>query len=255
MTETGVGGATGIQGLILKAFGADDYRLTVTAPARYFTDHYVRLEFSGGGLLREKPYHPTMFLRLWFEDRQGRLHQRGYTVVDPDPAADTFAIEFALHEGAAARWALTARPGDALGATFLGSGFAIPEPAPEGWLIVGDAASLPAINSLLDALGRTTARGVPVTFWFEWVHDSDKDLPMRLRPHDTLHRVRRDPAPGAGIVEAVRAAAFDATGHFGWVALDTAQTRAVASVLRTDYKLGRRGVKSQAYWLETRCPS
>ncbi|MFZ2242973.1 MAG: siderophore-interacting protein [Gordonia amarae] len=252
MTETGVGGAKGIQGLILKAFGADDYRLTVIAPARYLTATYVRLEFAGGGLLREQPYHPTMFLRLWFEDQQGGPHQRGYTVIDPDPAADTFAIEFALHEGAAARWALTARPGDALGATFLGSRFAIPEPAPKGWLIVGDAASLPAINSLLTVLSRSVA---PATLWFEWVHDSDKDLPIRLRPQDTLHRVRRDPAPGAGIVEAVRAAAFDATGHFGWVALDTAQTRAVAAVLRTDYKLGKRGVKSQAYWLETRRPS
>ena len=255
MTETGVGGAKGIQGLILKAFGADDYRLTVTAPARYLTDKYVRLEFSGGGLLREKACHPTMFLRLWFEDRLGRPHQRGYTVIDPDPAADTFAIEFALHEGVAARWALTARPGDALGATFLGSRFAIPEPTPQGWLIVGDTAALPAINSLLDAVGEAGDGGAPATLWFEWVHESDKDLPIRLRPQDTLHRVRRDPAPGAGIVEAVRAAAFDATGHFGWVALDTAQTRAIASILRTDYTLGKRAVKAQAYWLETRRPS
>ncbi len=250
MTETGVGGDRGIQGLILRAFGADDYRLTVTSAARYLTDRYVRLEFSGGGLLRERPYHPTVFLRLWFEERHGRPHQRGYTIIDPDPDADAFAVEFAVHEGAAARWALTAQPGDVLGATFLRSAFAVPEPAPTGWLIVGDAASLPAINSLLDELGES---GAPAVIWFEWVHDTDMDLPVRLRSHDTIRWVRRDSE--AGIVAALRSAAFDASGQFGWVALDTAQTRAVAAILRADYKLGRRGVKSQAYWLETRGPS
>jgi NADPH-dependent ferric siderophore reductase len=264
VSETGVGGAGGVQGLILRAMGAVDYRLTVTSPARYLTDRYVRLGFSGGGLLRDRPYHPTMFLRLWFEDRNGRPHQRGYTVIDPDPITDSFAVEFALHEGVACRWALAAQPGDVLGATFLRSGFAVPDPAPAGWLLVGEPASLPAINSLLDALG---TQGPPATIWFEWVHDSDKDLPIRLRPHDTLHWVRRGRhrharggagRPGSrapGIVGALRDAAFDASGHFGWVALDTARTRAIAAILRADYKLSRNEVKAQAYWLETRGPS
>ena len=64
------------------------------------------------------------------------------------------------------------------------------------------------------------------------------DLPVRLRSHDTIRWVRRDSE--AGIVAALRSAAFDASGQFGWVALDTAQTRAVAAILRADYKLGRR---------------
>lgn len=70
---------------------------------------------------------------------------------------------------------------------------------------------------------------------------------MRLRPHDTLHRVRRVRHP-ARASSGRRAAAFDATEHFGWVALDTAQTRAVASVLRTDYKLGGGVVRRPIGW-------
>jgi len=39
--------------------------------------------------------------------------------------------------------------------TLLGSDFTLPEPTPAGYVIVGDTASLPAINSLLGAIGDT----------------------------------------------------------------------------------------------------
>jgi hypothetical protein len=72
------------------------------------------------------------------------LHQRGYTLVDPNPAADTVDIEFALHDGVASRWAQDARPTDTIEVTVLGSNFTLPEPAPKGYVIVGDTASLPS---------------------------------------------------------------------------------------------------------------
>ncbi|MGW0039097.1 siderophore-interacting protein [Gordonia sp. NPDC003376] len=234
----------GWQGAVLKLLRADDYEFTVTGSEK-ITDHYVRVTFTGGGLLRDRPVHPTMWVRLWFES-DGKAHQRGYTLADPDPAADTFAIEFALHDGAAARWAQSAKPGDILGATFMGSKFAIPEPAPTGWLIAGDPAALPAINSLLDTL-RASSPDVPATIWFEYTHDDDRDLPLRTRDVDTVHWIRRD-RDGAALVDEVRSAAHVATGHFGWVALDTASTRAVAELFRTDFGLGKKGVKAQAYW-------
>ena len=43
-----------------------------------------------------------MWVRMWFADGD-KLHQRGYTLVDPDQAADTVDIEFALHDGVASR--------------------------------------------------------------------------------------------------------------------------------------------------------
>ena len=53
---------------------------------------------------------------------------------------------------------------------------------------------------------------------------------------------------GGALVEAVAAAAFDAPDHFGWVACDNRTTRAVARVLREDYKIPRKSVKARAYW-------
>lgn len=43
---------------------------------------------SDGGMLAATGVHPTMWVRLWF-DNAGKPHQRAYTLVDPDPAAGT----------------------------------------------------------------------------------------------------------------------------------------------------------------------
>ena len=58
---------------------------------------------------------------------------------------------------------------------------------------------------------------------------------------------RRD--AGAALVQTVEAAAFDAADHFGWVACDNRTTRAVAKVLRETYKIPRKSIKAQAYWV------
>ncbi|PRC57572.1 siderophore-interacting protein, partial [Mycobacterium sp. ITM-2017-0098] len=54
---------------------------------------------------------------------------------------------------------------------------------------------------------------------------------------------------GDGLVHAIEAAAFDASDHFGWVACDNRTTRSVAKLLREDYKIPRKAVKAQAYWV------
>lgn len=246
MAEQTKSKSRGWQGAVLKLMGADDYELTVTSNEPV-TDDYIRLGFTGGGLLADRPVHPTMWLRIWFENKHGKLHQRAYTLVDPDPATDSFSLEFAIHDGAATRWALSARPGDTISSTFMGSKFTIPDPAPTGWLIAGDTAALPAINSLLDAISASSNPSAPATIWFEYVHESDTSLPLRLRDQDTINWVKRD---GTALTDAVRDAAFDATDHFGFVALDMKSTRAVSGLFKNDYKLGKVNVKAQAYWRE-----
>lgn len=229
----------GWQGAVLKLLGAGDYRLTVTG-RREISPHYLRLSFDAGGMLADRPVHPTMWIRMWFADGN-KVHQRGYTLVDPDPAADTVDMEFALHDGVASRWAQAAQPGDTIEATVLGSKFAIPEPRPAGYVIVGDTASLPAINSLLDAIGEA-----PAQVFLEAGHDDDRDLPVVGSAGVTW--VDRKNAGGA-LVQAVTSAAFDAADHFGWVACDNRTTRAVTKVLREDFGIPRKSIKAQAYWV------
>ena len=229
----------GFQGAVLKLLRAGDYRLTVTG-RRELTPHYLRLSFDGGGLLTDRPLHPTMWIRMWFADGE-KQHQRGYTLVDPDPQADNVDIEFALHDGVASRWAQDAQPGDTIEVTVLGSNFTLPEPAPKGYVIVGDTASLPAINSLLTAIGDTPAR-----VFLEAGHDDDKQLPV-ARSADVVWVDRKN--SGEALVQAVSSAAFDAADHFGWVACDNRTTREVAKIFREDYKISRKSIKAQAYWV------
>jgi NADPH-dependent ferric siderophore reductase len=191
-------------------------------------------------MLTEHSVHPTMWIRMWFADGD-KLHQRGYTLVNPDPAAGTTDIEFALHDGVASHWARVARPGDTIEATVLGSKFAIPEPPPAGYVIVGDSASLPAINSLLGSIGEAPAR-----VFLEAGFDDDKDLPV-ARAGDVTWIDRKN--AGEALLEAVRSAAFDAPDHFGWVACDSRTTRSVAKVLREDFGIPRKSIKAQAYWV------
>ena len=229
----------GFQGAVLKLLRAGDYQLTVTG-RREISPHFLRLSFAADGMLSDRPLHPTMWIRMWFADGE-KQHQRGYTLVDPNSEADTVDIEFALHDGIASRWAQNAQPGDTIEVTVLGSNFTLPEPAPKGYVIVGDTASLPAINSLLTAIGDTPAR-----VYLEAGYDDDKQLPV-ARSADVVWVDRKN--AGEALVQTVSASAFDASDHFGWVACDNRTTRAVAKVFREDYNIPRKSIKAQAYWV------
>ncbi|AWL39049.1 MULTISPECIES: siderophore-interacting protein [Streptomyces] len=237
----------GWEGVVLKLFRGRDFTFTVTG-AEQIDEDFRRVRVTDGGLLAATGgAHPTMWVRVWF-DRAGKPHQRGYTLVDPDPEAGTFSLEFALHDGTASDWARAAKAGDTIDATLQGTGFELPDPAPARLFVVGDPASLPAINSLLDALPE-----VPATLWFETAHSSPDDLPLRLDPdRHTVHLVpRRD--GGAHLVEEVKAAlpallGPDPSDAYVWIACDTATTRALAGYARRKLGVPRERVNATGYW-------
>ncbi|MFF8403220.1 siderophore-interacting protein [Streptomyces sp. NPDC015684] len=237
-----MGQGRGWEGAVLKLLRAKDFVLTVTE-AEDVTADYRRLRLSDGGLLAATGAHPTMWVRLWFA-ADGRPHQRAYTLVAPDPAAGTFALEFALHEGVASDWARAARPGDTIEATVQGTGFQQPDPAPSHLVAIGDPASLPAVNSLLGALG-----SAPATLWFEGGLDG---LPSHADPdrHEIREVPRRD--AGAHLVERVRAelpAVLAATPDpYVWIACDTATTRTLASYVRRELALPKQRLHALGYW-------
>ncbi|MGI5426916.1 siderophore-interacting protein [Streptomyces sp. CA-179760] len=237
-----MGQGRGWEGAVLKLLRAKDFVFTVTG-ARDVTPDYRRLSFTDGGLLAAAGVHPTMWVRLWF-DNAGKPHQRAYTLVDPDPEAGTFSLEFALHEGCASDWARTAKPGDTVEATVQGTGFEHPSPAPSHVFAVGDPASLPAINSLLAALG-----SAPATVWFE---GGDEDLPFRTDP--ARHELRKVPRQdsGAHLVDRVRTdlpGLLQGTADpFVWIACDTATTRTLAAYVRKELGLPKQRVHALGYW-------
>ncbi|MFD5178391.1 siderophore-interacting protein [Nocardia sp. NPDC058379] len=231
----------GLNGLITKAWGGADYKLTVTSNEQ-ITDKFLRIGVDLGGLLADHPVHPTQWIRLWIPDAESdKLHHRGYTLVDPDPETDTAYIDFALHNGPAADWARRAAPGDPLDATVLGSDFQLPEQTPSEYVVFGDTASLPAINSLLDAIGDTPAR-----VWLEWQYESDQTIPVRNKPHHQLTWLQR-----VDDGRLMREAALEiecAADAFAWVACCGQTTRSIVKTLKGQHALPKTAIKSQAYW-------
>lgn len=235
----------GWEGVVLKLMRGKDFTFTVTG-VEEVTDSYRRVSFSDGGMLAATGVHPTMWVRIWF-DGGDRPHQRAYTLVDPDPETGVFSVEFALHDGRASDWSRRAKPGDTVDATLQGTAFTAPSPQPGRLLVVGDPASLPAVNSLLDAFPTT-----PATIWFETRDPSDAELPFRLDPsRHELRTVPREDAGGA-LVARVRSELPDLLDDpadvFLWIACDTATTRALSSYARKELGLAKDRVSALGYW-------
>jgi len=85
----------------------------------------------------------------------------------------------------------------------------------------------------------------PSKVFLESAHDHDRELPVGTAEVTWADRKKA----GEALVEAVGASAFDAADHFGWVACDNRTTRAVAKIFREDYKIPRKSIKAQAYWV------
>ncbi|MEJ5867267.1 siderophore-interacting protein [Pseudokineococcus sp. 5B2Z-1] len=236
----------GWQGAVIKALRGRDFTLEVVS-AQDVGGRYRRVRVRDGGLLAACPPHPTMWVRLWFTGG-GRPHQRAFTVVDPDPVAGSFDLEFALHDGVAAAWSLSAQPGDRLDATVYGTRFdPLPDPVRRLHL-VGDPASLPAVNSVLDA-----HPGTPATVVLEQGHPDDRALPVRARAgHDVTWVPRGEgPAAGTALVEHVRsgwAAGADARADWFWLGCEAASTRALSRHLRRDLGVPKERVSALGYW-------
>ncbi|GGO38211.1 siderophore-interacting protein [Streptomyces lasiicapitis] len=233
----------GWQGAVLKLMRGKDFTFTVRSNER-LSERLHRLSFTDGGMLAATGVHPTMWVRLWF-DNGDRPHQRAYTLVAPDPEAGTFSMDFALHPGRASDWARAACPGDTIDATVQGSEFSVPDPLPSRLLAVGDPASRPAIDSLLDAMPLT-----PATIWYETSHARDGDhIPGGgTASRDVIHVPRED--HGSQLIETVRTALpelMDDSSYL-WVACDTATTRALASFARKQLGVPKERLYTLGYW-------
>lgn len=225
----------------MKVLRARDYEMTVTA-VEDLGPNFRRFRMHCPDLLRDHPSHPTQWVRGWFPTESGKLQQRAYTLINADPASESFDIEFVLHDGPAERWARAASVGDVLPCTVMGSKFQAPVPAPAEYVFFGDAVSIPAINSVLDAIGDAPAR-----VWLEWQKDDERDIAVHT---DNVTWIERQPA-GAGLVAAAKAlAAGDKAPHadaYWWIAAEFAPTRAIKKIAG-QAGAGKSRLHAMAYW-------
>ncbi len=233
---------------MLRGFGGRDHVATVLDTARV-SPHCLRITMSSPTLFDDVSPGPTAWLRFWFPDPDGGRteFQRAYTLVWADPQSGDFAVDVVLHEptGPACRWALQARPGMTIPVVSLGSApFEVPDELPAGFLLIGDAASVPAINSILAAL----PPDADVEVYLERHCDADELLPLTEHPRRRLHWVDR-------LDETSLAAAVqdrDWSNWFAWVGCEAGSGKHLRKRLRDTFGFPKSDLHAQAYWSQGR---
>ncbi|MET7639978.1 ATP-binding cassette domain-containing protein [Streptomyces sp. NPDC005438] len=234
----------GFNGVIMRAYGARDHEATVIG-TELLAPHFLRIRMSSPTLLQDVVVAPAAHLRFWMPDPDDPEieHQRGYTLAQADPATGEFAVDFVLHDpaGPASTWARRAEPGTTVRITSLGSTrFDLrPEP-PAGYLLIGDAASVPAINGILDVLPPE----VPVELYLEEHRETDRLIPLVDHPRAAVHWVPRRGETSLAAALPSR----DWSDWYVWVTPESGSLKHLRTRLRDEFGFPRSEMHAQAYW-------
>lgn len=234
----------GFTGAMTRAYGARDHDVTVTATEQ-LTPHFKRIWMSAPSLIAEMSVGPTAYLRFWVPDPSGNgtEHQRAYTLTQVDEQSGTFAVDVVIHEptGPAATWAAAAVPGTTVQANSLASTrFEVASEPPAGYLLVGDAASIPAINAIVESI----PADIPIEVYLEQRQDDDLLIPLAGHLRASVHWV-----PRAG--ETSLAAAIEArdwSDWYTWAAPESGSLKHLRARLRDEFGFPKAEVHAQAYW-------
>lgn len=237
--------ARGLQGVMLRSFGARDHTATVLETVR-IAPHFVRVRMTSPTLFEDVDAEPAAWLRFWFPDPDGSKteFQRAYTISEADPAAGRFAVNVVLHDpaGPASRWARTVQPGATIAVMALmgSSRFDVPDEQPAGYLLIGDSASIPGMNGIIGVV----PDDVPIEMYLEQHHDDDTLIPIAVHPRLRVHWVaRRDEKSLAAALES-----RDWSNWYAWATPEATTLKHVRARLRDEFGFPKSEVHAQAYW-------
>lgn len=174
---------------------------------------------------------------------QHRVPARLYDL-EADPAAGRFAVDVVLHDpaGPASSWARTVKPGATIAVMSLmgSSRFDVPEEQPAGYLLIGDSASIPGMNGIIE----TVPNDVPIEMYLEQHDDNDTLIPLAKHPRLRVRWVmRRDEKSLAEAIEN-----RDWSDWYAWATPEAAALKCVRVRLRDEFGFPKSEIHAQAYW-------
>lgn len=222
-------------------------RLTVSQTSR-ITPGMIRLVFTGDDL--------ADFVSLGFDDHVKILvpgegpeaERRDYTPRAFDAAARTLTLDFAVHEaGPATRWAIGARPGDALD---IGGprGSMVVSPTFDWWLLAGDETALPAMGRCLEELP-AGARALTVGLV---TGPAEEQVFRTAASHQALwvHRPLDRGNDPAALLDALRGLDLPAGDGFVWIAAEAGVARAARDHFLAERRHPKAWLKAAGYWVK-----
>ena len=237
--------ARGFQGVVLRTFGARDHTATVIESV-HIAPHVVRIRMQSPTLFDDAKAEPAAWLRFWFPDPDGSNteFQRAYTISEADVAAGRFAVDVVLHDpaGPASLWARTARPGTTIAVMSLmgSSRFGMRDEQPAGYLLIGDSASIPGLNGIVEVV----PDDVPIEMYLEQHDDHDTLIPLAGHPRLRVHWVaRHDEKSLAAAIES-----RDWSDWYAWATPEATSLKHVRKRLRDEFEIPKSGIHAQAYW-------
>lgn len=238
----------GLNGAIMRGLGVRDHEATVRG-REHVTETFVRVRLHSPTLFEEIATGPTAWIRLWFPDPEGSgaEHQRGYTLSEADPASGDFAIDVVLHEpaGPASTWAREAEPGSTISVSSSASvPFELPAELPRGYLLLGDAASIPALNGILAVLPAE----IPVELYLELHDQADLEIPRGTHPRLRTHWVPRHGEDSLAAAIECR----DWSDWTVWAAPESGTMKHLRTRLREEFGFPKSEFHARAYWYEGR---
>jgi NADPH-dependent ferric siderophore reductase len=168
---------------------------------------------------------------------------RTYTPRRYDAASGTLELQFVLHGvGPASEWAERASVGDKLAVAGPGGRFSLDESAVEWW-IAADESAIPALGTLLEALGSHVTARVHV----EVAGPEDEvELTSPAKTFITWHH-RRPNLYGAALLDAAGKDGMDPNARV-WVACEAAAMRAIRRRFIAERPIQPAALVTRGYW-------
>lgn len=234
---------------VLRLMGIANHRVEVVA-VEDLTPWYRRIVFRAPELTAGLEVFPTLWLRLWVPHPakgDGFLVQRGYTFVRVDAEAQTFSLDFVLHDvaGPAGDWAKRASVGDTAEVALTPARVNIPD-GTTTLVLAGDATALPAINTWLESV----PADIETHVFLEDEHADRERLPRVERERGTWEWVAREGDRGSALDLAISAAVAPRRGLYGWAAGEKTLVKNVRRAFREHLRLDRSHHFTQFYWIE-----
>jgi len=207
--------------------------------------HLRRVRLTADNLDGFAP-RPGQEIVLQLPQPDGEVARRHYTIRNFDPASRMIDVDFVLHGAAApgVRWALEARPGQAIDIRGPRGRIAL-NPAADWHLFTGDETAIPAIFGMVEAMQANEAAHVLV----EIGGDADKvALDAKAKVSLTwLSRNGAKPGPSRILLDAVERFALPSGAGHAIIIGETSNVRAQRHHLLAR-GMTRQQIYSEGYW-------